>query len=120
MKEARPEKVQELPASPYVLEYKDTNSSSLNLTLTPGGIGNLAGSDLKFNPANLEEGIFIVAVAGGVATKVSVISVRTEGKLSFLVPAGLVAGSYRVEVRRAYTSANTIRTGDLPYIITVL
>ena len=114
------EKIQEPAASPFLLEYADANSGTNNATLTSGGIGTIYGNDLKFDPTNLEEGIFFVAENGGAETKVAVISSRTEGKLVFQVPAGLVAGNYRLEVRRAYLASKTIRSGELAEVLTVL
>lgn len=120
MQEASVEKIQEPAASPFLLEYSDTNSATNNSTVTPGGIGTIQGADLKFDLANAAEGIFFVPAVAGADTKVVVISTRTEGRLVFLVPAGLAAGSYRMEVRRAYTAAKTIRTGELSDVLTVL
>jgi hypothetical protein len=119
MEEARTEKIQEPVAAPFLLEYVDSNSNTANTTLTPAGIGTLIGAELKFDPANANEGIFFVPVVAGADVKVAVISSRTEGKLVFQVPAALAAGNYRVEVRRGYTSSKTIRTGELSEVLTV-
>lgn len=120
MQEATTEKIQEPAASPFLLEYVDANSGTNNSTVTPGSIGTITGADLKFDPANAVEGIFFVPTGGGAETKVVVISTRTEGKLVFLVPAALSAGTYRLEVRRAYTAAKTLRTGELAEVLSVL
>lgn len=120
MQEASVEKIQEPQASPFVLEYADANSGTNNSSATPSGIGTITGADLKFDPTNVNEGIFFVPTAAGADVKVTVISSRTEGKLVFQVPAGLAAGTYRLEVRRAYTAAKTIRTGELADVLTVL
>lgn len=120
MMDASSEKIQEPAASPFLLEYTDSNSGANNSTVTPGGIGNIMGADLKFDTSNVAEGIFFVPAGGGADTKAVVISIRTEGQLMFLVPAGLAAGTYRLEVRRAYTAAKTIRTGELAEVLSVL
>ena len=57
--------------------------------------------------------------AGGAATKVSVIATCTDGKITFQIPIGLAAGNDKIEVRKWYTAANTIRTGELAEILTV-
>lgn len=119
MLDAGTEKIQEPLPSPFLLQYEDTNSGLNNATLTPGGIGTLTGAELKYDTTNPAEGIFVVPVAAGADTKVTVISSRTEGKLTFLVPSGLAAGSYKIEVRRAYMASKTIRTGELSDILTV-
>lgn len=112
MSKASVEKVLQPLPSPTLIEYFDVNTQSTNSKLTPGGIGQIVGEELKYNTANAAEGIFIVSSAG-VATKVTIIASRTEGKLMFNVPAPLAAGSYTLEVRRGYGNAGTIRTGSL-------
>lgn len=98
--------------SPTLIEYFDVNTQTANSKLTPGGIGQIVGEELKYNLANVAEGIFIVSSAG-VATKVTIIASRTEGKLMFNIPTPLAAGSYSLEVRRGYGNAGVIRTGAL-------
>lgn len=120
MQDTSAEKIQEPLASPFLLEYTDTNSSTQNTTVTPGGIGMLIGSDLKFDPTNAEEGIFFVPTGAGTDVKVQVLAQRTEGKLTFQIPAAIVAGTYRLEVRRAYLATKVIRTGELSDILTVV
>ncbi len=119
MEKATVEKVLQPPASPALLEYFDVNTQLANARLTPGGIGQLAGDELKFNPANAAEGIFIIN-STGTATQASIIASRTEGKLVFSVPTGLAAGNYTLEVRRGYGNAASIRTGTLNEVLQVV
>lgn len=112
MEKATVEKITQPIPTPVLLEFMDVNSQTANSKLTPGGIGQIIGEELKFIPANASEGIFIINSAGA-ATKVSVIATRTEGKLMFSIPAPFVAGNYTLEVRRGYGNAGTIRTGVL-------
>ncbi|MBY0425491.1 MAG: DUF4469 domain-containing protein, partial [Cytophagales bacterium] len=65
------------------------------------------------------EGIYFIPVLGGTETKVTVIATRTEGKLMFSIPATLTPGGYKLQVRKAYGTANTIRTGELSETLTV-
>ena len=97
---------------PDLQEYMDINTGTTNSILTPGGIGQVVGSELKFSAANADEGVFLVHEAG-TETKITVLATRTEGKLVFSIPAGLATGGYRLEVRRAYGNAGSIRTGVL-------
>ncbi|MFN0048638.1 MAG: DUF4469 domain-containing protein [Cytophagales bacterium] len=80
--------------------------------LTPGGIGQVIGEELKFNTANVAEGIFFVDAAG-VATKVAILATRTEEKLMFSIPATLPVGTYTKEVKRGYGNGAAIKTGSL-------
>ena len=112
MDKASVEKVLQPQPSPTLVEYFDVNTQTANTKLTPGGIGQLVGEELKFNPANATEGIFIVS-SSGTATQVAVIASRTEGKLVFSVPTGLAPDNYTLEVRKGYGAAATIRSGAL-------
>lgn len=103
---------------PELLSYFDYNSQSTDSILTPGGIGEITGEELKFNPDNDQEGIFLIDTAGN-ETPVEILSVRTEGRLMFLVPAELPAGDYTLEVRRAYNADGDLRTGVLISNLTV-
>ncbi len=120
MQTAQVEKVLQPMPSPYLLEFTDVVTGATNSKLSPGGIGQIVGEELKFNPANVTDGIYFVALGDGSEAKVSVIANRTEGKLVFSIPASLPKGSYRLEVRRAYGVALTLRTGTLidPLIVT--
>jgi len=106
------EKVLQSQPSPTLVEYFDVNTQTANAKLTPGGIGQVVGEELKFDPANATEGVFVVS-STGTATKITVLATRTEGKLVFSVPTGLASGNYTLEVRRGYGNAAAIRTGVL-------
>ena len=112
MQEAKVEKISSGIPSPDLQEFLDVKSGTTNSTLTPGSIGQLAGNDLKFNPANAEEGIYLTNETG-TETKVTELAIRTEKRLLFTIPSGLVAGGYQIEVRKGYGKMATIRTGVL-------
>ncbi len=118
MRNARLEKTLQPLPSPVLLEFLNINTNTTNAVLTPGGIGQIIGEELKFNPNNPQEGIFFIAT-DGTETKVQIIASRTEGKLVFAIPSTLTAGTYTLEVRRAYTKDNVIRKGMLPDTLTV-
>lgn len=105
------------PVRPELLEYTDWNSTERDSVLTPGGLGQIIGQNLKFDPADPEQGIFFIA-EDGTASKVSVISHNTGGQLTFLVPAELAPGDYSLEVR-ANVSSGSLRTGTLEATLTV-
>lgn len=110
---ARVEKVTQPTAAPALIQFTDVNTQNTNSILTPGGIAQVVGEELKFNPENPAEGIYFVD-ANGRATKVDVIASRTEGKLVFSIPSTLSTGSYTLEVRKGYGYTNiVVRTGSL-------
>jgi hypothetical protein len=120
LKFATVEKVTQPIAAPALIEFTDVNTQTLNSILTPGGIAQLVGEELKFNPSNALEGIYFVA-ADGIATKVTVIASRTEGKLVFSIPSSLSVGSFSLEVRKGYGGEGTmLRTGSLQEQLQVL
>ncbi len=118
MQAARPEKTLQPTPSPVILEFLNVNTNTTNTVLTPGGIGQIIGEELKFNPDNAQEGVFFVK-SDGTETKATVFATRTTGKLVFNIPNTLTAGTYTLEVRRAYTKDNIIRKGVLPDVLTV-
>ncbi|MEW5956407.1 MAG: DNA-binding domain-containing protein [Chloroflexota bacterium] len=103
---------------PELLEYTDWSSGQHDSTLTPGGLGQLIGKGLKFDPGQPGHGLFFIAVADGRAAPATVVSHNTDGQLTFLVPAGLAAGDYTVEVRSTM-GQGPLRTGSLEAILTV-
>jgi nucleoid DNA-binding protein len=105
--------------SPDIVDFNDVRTNS-HTQASKGGIGVITGSELKFNPANATEGIFFVNNATNAETKVTEVAQRTEGKLMFMIPSTLVAGSYFVEVRKAYTNANSIRSDAFETNLTVV
>lgn len=112
MQRAQVEKISGGQPSPVILEFLDINTQTVNSKLTPGGIAQVTGEELKFNPANAAEGVFLLS-ENKTETKISVIARRTEGKLMFAIPTNLPAGSYTLEVRRGYGNSASIRTGVL-------
>jgi hypothetical protein len=118
MQGAKVEKIPSSQPAPDLQEYMNINTGTANSILTPGGIGQLTGSELKFDPSNLEEGIYLVHETG-TETKITVLATRTEGRLVFSIPGGLATGGYRLEVRRGYGNAGAIRTGALNELLQV-
>lgn len=118
---ATPQKILRAEAAPVLTAFINKTTGGVNATATPGGIGQIPGEQLKFDPAKTADGIYFVPGTGS-AVKVPTTSLatRTEGELLFTVPA-LTAGSYHIEVRRTYgTGANTqVRVGQLGAAITV-
>lgn len=117
LSEAKVEKVSKSLPSPDVQAFVDVNSDSSNSILTPGGIGKVEGSELKFDTSLAGDGVFFID-AGGNATKAEVYALVTEGRIMFMVPE-LSAGEYTLEVRRSYTQNNSVRVGQLQETLTV-
>lgn len=117
MQRAQVQKQESSDRLPRPLNYTDSNSGQLNNRLTPGGMGRLTGYRLKFDPADLTQGIFFVA-AGGKVTQTGVVGKNDPSELMFLVPASLKPGDYNLEIRSAMGNG-TVRTGLLADVLTV-
>jgi hypothetical protein len=103
--------------APLLVAFTNKNTGGVNSTLTPGGIGQITGEQLKFDPAIPAAGIYFVPTVGAdIKVPTATIATRTEGELLFIIPA-LAAGSYRLEVRRQY--GVPLRTGQLGQPLTV-
>jgi hypothetical protein len=70
---------------PRLLEYTDLNSAERDSRLAPGGMSQLAGDRLKFDPTDPAQDIFFVA-ADGSETRIEVVGKNTGGELIFLIP----------------------------------
>jgi len=104
--------------SPNPLEYRDVGSDTTNDQVTPGNIGQLSGSRLKYDPAQADEGIFFLPTAGGAEIKVTTVQKNKPAQLVFLVPA-LMPGTYYLEVRARMRALADLRTGRLDAVLTV-
>lgn len=104
-------------ARPRLLQFTDCNSGERNGKLTPGGMAQLLGDRLKFDPADPSQGIFFIAADNG-ESRVEVVGKNSSGELMFLIPATLAAGDYNLVVR-SLTSQSTLRTGIFEAVLTV-
>lgn len=57
--------------------------------------------------------------AGGAETKVATVQKNKPAQLVFLIPAGLAAGTYDLEVRARIVGGTQLRTGRLDAVLTV-
>ena len=114
---ARPSKQEAVRPKPSLLEFTDLNSDVRNSTLTPGGMGQVVGHRLKFDAEDATQGIFFVA-ADDSETEVTVVGRNMPAELMFLIPDGLTAGDYTLEVRAGF-GEDDVRSGALDVPLTV-
>ncbi len=116
-----PQKMTNAAPAPVITAFINKTTGGVNAPATPGGIAQLTGEQLKFDPAKAADGIYFVPATGS-AVKVPTanLATRTEGELLFTVPT-LAAGTWHIEVRRTYGSgANAqVRVGQLGTALTV-
>jgi hypothetical protein len=114
---SQPAKQEATRPKPSLLEFTDLNSDVRNSVLTPGGMGQVVGHRLKFDAEDPAQGIFFVA-ADDSETEVTVVGRNMPGELMFLIPEGLTAGDYTLEVRAGF-GEDDIRSGALDVPLTV-
>ena len=85
--------------------------------MTPGGAARLVGYDLKFDPADPNQGAFFIA-ADNSETRAEILIHNMPRELSFLNPA-LPAGVYRLQVRAILNDTPDLRVGQLEEQLTV-
>ena len=106
------EKVPNRTPAPVLLEYLDLASGTTNDRLSPGTIGTIHGSRLRFDPARPDEGIFLVG-ADDFVRRVGQLSQIEPRHLIFQVPALAAGLTLRLEVRTRFTAAGEVRSGRL-------
>ncbi len=109
--QARVVKEETVERRPNLLEYNDTLSRTRNSTLTPGGPGLLVGHRLQFDPADPQQGVFFLSLAGA-TTRAEVIVKNRPGETIFIVPS-LAPGEYALEVRVKFDGCTELRSGVL-------
>ncbi|OGB67431.1 MAG: hypothetical protein A2Y94_10395 [Caldithrix sp. RBG_13_44_9] len=84
--------------------------------MTRGGIGQITGHRLKFDPEDTKQGIFLVA-EDGTETRITMVGVNKPSQLMFSIPSSLPAGNYTLEVRVIFSSK--LRSGKLTETLSV-
>jgi len=108
------EKTTRSERKPQLLQFNDVVSGNLNNSITPGGIAELSGLFLDFNPVNSAEGLFFMA-ANGDRYKVMHFSHRAGKRLVFQIPE-IPAGIYCLELIKEFgTSQIRLRKGILEH-----
>ncbi len=102
---------------PHPAEFLDANSGQKDSTLTPGGLGELGGYRMQFDPTDLNQGIFFLSAAGE-ETRATVVSRNKPSELTFLIPA-LAPGEYTLQVRTVLNGTPQVRKGELNKTLTV-
>lgn len=116
MKNVTAEKTNRPLTIPVLSSFKDIQTGSLNDKLTAGSIGELSGSDLNYNAAQPDEGIFFIST-GNEEYKVTQVAVLHPKKLIFSIPL-LPEGNYTLVIRKNFgKSGKTLRQGRLNAIV---
>ena len=106
------QKVNARQRRPQVTMVEDHMSGTKNDKITPGGMLKISGSLLKYNPEDIEQGVFLMATDGS-ETKLGPVIRNKPSTLIITVPDGLPTGNYKLEVRSIIRRTTALRRGRL-------
>ena len=108
-KSVKLEKITSAAPNPQIQEVKDSVSGVLNSRLTPNGVVELRGYNLRIDGNDPSCGLWFVANDGS-ETKAAIIIENKPARIIAMIPA-LAAGNWQVKVVTQYTgSANLLKT----------
>ena len=118
--------VRGMAASPMAINsVTDVSTGEVNTKLTPGGGVNVTGTRIKIEGDQTGVGIKLVNEETKEETLVPMNSIldNSPSKLTFIVPAGLAAGDYRLMITTQHSSARVLlkepRTYSFEYLLEV-
>jgi hypothetical protein len=103
----------------------DKSSGEENTRLTPGGGVNLTGSKIRIAGESADNGIRIIEQNTGAEhlVKMESVLINDPKKVTFIVPAGLPAGDYKLSLTTQYSNGKTMlkepRTCLFNYVLAV-
>ena len=96
------------PAS-AIIEIKDVVSDTINHMLTPGGVIQLWGSNLKLAGDHADVGLWFMPETGE-AIRAEVIITNKPASLIAMIPAALTPGSYTLRIVTQYSGGTLLKT----------
>lgn len=103
--------------APSLFGIHDTTSGLHNTCLTPKGIAVINGKNLKFDPTDEKQGIFLTGCNGTI--RVSLVASIRQTELLFQVPEELQEGEYQLSVRAVPLHAGEIRSGSFNKVLLI-
>lgn len=104
---------------PILQHVYDHTSESQDEIITSGGGMRITGSLLKFDEADVNQGVFFIH-SNGTETRVAGRLLRNKpGELIFIAPQSLASGNYTIEVRSIIKGNKEIRKGTFTDDLTV-
>ncbi len=104
--------------TPDIITFIDANTNTYTIA-TPGKIGTIIGTELKFNPNNPAEGVFFKDLKSGNLTQVTDFAQLAPTKLIFIIPSRLAPSNYSLMVIKGYTKNVELRSDVYQQTITV-
>jgi hypothetical protein len=114
------EKVNVSTQMPVPILFTDSRTGEENFWATSGEIGALRGQLLKFDPKDLEQGIFFVPIEDpGTEIRAELYSRIKPAEVNFQVPV-LASGEYKLVVKTIPKEGKGIKTGELETVLNVI
>jgi hypothetical protein len=88
-------------------------------TVMSGSVMQLYGLHLDIKKLDTLQGLYLIDFAGNITKITTLVRVKSTN-IIFMIPGGLVAGIYRLEIRKRTCSTETIQTCLLPGFIRVI
>ena len=109
----------------FINSVTDVTSGEVSSRLTPGGGVNLTGSKIKIDGDNPALGIYLVnqSTSDSIVVPKTSLLVNDPSKITFIVPATLVNGDYKLSIVTQYSNSGTLlkepRSYTFDYILNV-
>jgi hypothetical protein len=102
----------------YVNTLTDVSSGKVNEHLTPGGGVNLTGVKIKIAGTAPGVGIFLTEINTGTETPIppESILINDPSKITFIVPAGLPTGDYRLSITTQFSTSKATLKDPRTYV----
>lgn len=105
------EKVLPNVRTPMIESVYDLKTQAYDDVLSPGHMIELRGNRFKVNMEEPDEGIYLIYEADGTATRLEQIHNNLPSTLTAMLPEGLAAGDYSLEVRTRLIGNSKLLTG---------
>lgn len=94
-------------SGPIINRVYDVSSAQENTTLTPGGGVNIEGSKIKIEGTEEGVGLFLLnqADSNEIAIPQTSILVNDPSKITFIVPANITAGDYKLRIGTQFSKS---------------
>jgi len=99
--------------------FTDASTETDNSKITPAGVAVLRGSLLKFDPKDVQQGIFFIAADNPAEeVRAEVYSAIRSNEIYFQIPS-LQPKDYTLIVKSSFYSWSSVRKGELEYTLSV-
>lgn len=105
-KRQNPKKIDAVTPMPNIMEVRDFVSDTVNDLLTPGGVLQLWGSNIKLAGDHPDVGLWFIPETGE-AVRAAIIVTNKPSSIIAMVPAALSAGNHTLRVVTQYSGGST-------------